>query len=143
MIGLPKKIFLPDVCFAMPRFSLCHRYLNAFLVCAHEKSFSKAARLLYVSPTALIKQIEQLEEGIGTTLFERTPRGLVLTRSGSVLQSKAQNFVQHGDALLADVPLRIVVISTSALRTCFPGDTSSSCGIGYKNDSQRQHPEFD
>lgn len=103
MIGLPKKIFLPDVCFAMPRFSLCHRYLNAFLVCAHEKSFSKAARLLYVSPTALIKQIEQLEEGIGTTLFERTPRGLVLTRSGSVLQSKAQNFVQHGDALLTDV----------------------------------------
>ena len=36
MIGLSEKIFLPDVCFAMPRFSLCHRYLNAFLVCAHE-----------------------------------------------------------------------------------------------------------
>lgn len=84
----------------MPRFSLCHRYLNAFLVCAHEKSFSKASRLLYVSPTALIKQIEQLEEGIGTTLFERTPRGLVLTRSGSVLQSKVVNIAGAGAALV-------------------------------------------
>ena len=108
------------------------------------KELLQGRRLLYVSPTALIKQIEQLEEGIGTTLFERTPRGLVLTRSGSVLQSKAQNFVQHGDALLADVRTAADSRdSTSALRTSFPGDTSSSCGIGYKNDWQRQHPAFD
>jgi len=86
-----------------------------------EKSFSKAAKLLYVSPTALIKQIEQLEEGIGTTLL-----------------------AQHGDALLADVRAAADSRdSTSALRTSFPGDTSSSCGISYKNDWQRQHPAYD
>ena len=74
----------------MGRFCLHNRLLDAFAACARSGSFTQAAQQLFISPTALIKQINQLEDGLGVKLFLRTPKGLVLTEAGSRLDSPLQ-----------------------------------------------------
>lgn len=87
----------------MSRFRLYHRHLDAFLACARHGSFTKAAPTLFVSPTALIKQIDQLEYGIGQKLFDRTPRGIALTAAGERLLDRADELVRVADRVLDDV----------------------------------------
>ncbi len=60
-----------------------------FLKAAEEGSFSKAAKQMYISSQALTKQIHLLEEELGGALFDRTPKGVVLTPLG---QSAYQSF---------------------------------------------------
>lgn len=52
-----------------------NRHLETFLVVADLGSFSKAAEALYISSTAIIKQINLLEQELGVSLLERTHRG--------------------------------------------------------------------
>ena len=56
--------------------------IRYFLRAAEEKSFSRAAQQIYVSPQALTKQITALEQEIGGELFTRSSRGIELTRLG-------------------------------------------------------------
>ena len=87
----------------MAKFSLYHRDLDAFIASAKTGSFTKAARELFITPTALIKRINLFEERIGVKLFERTPRGLVLTRAGGRLLEDASALVALSDRVLEDV----------------------------------------
>ena len=59
--------------------------LETFLCVAECKSFNKAAQMLYISPPAVIKQINLLEDKLGLQLFVRTHRGLELTDAGKSL----------------------------------------------------------
>lgn len=52
---------------------------------AEEGSFSKAAEALFISAPAVIKQINLLEARLNVRLFERTHRGLQLTKAGESL----------------------------------------------------------
>ena len=58
--------------------------LKSFLITAQAGSFQKASEQLYLSSTALIKQINALEDEVGVTLFHRTNKGLSLTEAGKV-----------------------------------------------------------
>lgn len=61
--------------------------IATFIMVAENGSFSKAADALFVTPTAIMKQINALEARLSVTLFDRTNHGLVLTNAGkSVLQ---------------------------------------------------------
>ena len=60
------------------------RELEAFVITARTGSFQKASDQLFISSTALIKQINSLEQETGLTLFRRTNRGLYLTEPGKV-----------------------------------------------------------
>lgn len=53
-------------------------------------SIRRAAEALYVSPSALTRQIAQLEKLLGTKLLERRARGVTLTKAGTVLLSFSQ-----------------------------------------------------
>ncbi|MBW4709716.1 LysR family transcriptional regulator [Roseobacter sp. YSTF-M11] len=55
---------------------------RAFLVTAEEGSLSAAARALGLTQPTLSRQVAGLEEALGVTLFERTPRALLLTQAG-------------------------------------------------------------
>ncbi|WP_281254306.1 helix-turn-helix domain-containing protein, partial [Paraburkholderia ribeironis] len=46
---------------------------------ALEGSIRRAADNLHISPSAIARQIQQLEEQFGAALFERQPRGMRLT----------------------------------------------------------------
>lgn len=56
--------------------------LDTFIQVADAGSFSKAAKALYISSTAVMKQINLLEESLDVQLLVRTPRGLTLTDAG-------------------------------------------------------------
>lgn len=58
---------------------------RAFLVAAEEGSLSAAARALGLTQPTLSRQVAGLEAALGITLFERTPRALLLTQAGTEL----------------------------------------------------------
>lgn len=69
--------------------------LETFLRVADAGSFSRAAAETYITPTAVIKQINLLEESLGVKLFERSHRGLTLTKAGRSLYQDAKYVIQY------------------------------------------------
>lgn len=69
--------------------------LLTFMAVAKNGSFSKTAEAMYISPTAVMKQIDNLEERIGVTLFERTNHGLNLTYAGKSILNDAKYLVDY------------------------------------------------
>ena len=60
------------------------RQVTALMTINTYKSFSKAAEKLYLSPQALMKQIQALENEIGFIIFKRSYRGVELTEQGRI-----------------------------------------------------------
>ncbi len=58
-------------------------------------SFNKAAEEMYITPTAIIKQINLLESSLEVKLFERTHRGLTLTNAGKSLYQDAKYIIRY------------------------------------------------
>ena len=69
--------------------------LETFLKVADAGSFNKAAEESYITPTAVIKQINLLEDSLGVKLFERTHRGLHLTKAGESLYRDTKYIIQY------------------------------------------------
>ena len=62
-----------------------------FCKVVHMESFSKAAKELYMTQPAVSQSISQLETSLGTRLFNRTPRGVTLTREGQLIYEHARS----------------------------------------------------
>jgi DNA-binding transcriptional LysR family regulator len=61
-----------------------------FLAVARERSFTRAADSLGITPTAVSKAIRQLERRHGVVLFQRTTRSVALTEAGEALLAQVQ-----------------------------------------------------
>src|SRR5438045_3390877 len=59
--------------------------LATFLVVAEERSFTRAAKRLGVSPSAISHAMRTLEEGLGVRLLSRTTRSVAPTDAGEDL----------------------------------------------------------
>ena len=73
---------------------------KVFLQVGKRKSFSKAAKELYMTQPAVSQAIMQLERELDTRLFNRTPRGVSLTNEGSFLFeyiNSAINLINTGE----------------------------------------------
>ena len=75
------------------RIDLNPRQLLGFLRVAEAGSFSAAARLLGVSQPALSRTVRQVEDAVGTRLFDRDTRNVVLTPAGRELHPVAERIV--------------------------------------------------
>lgn len=60
-------------------------FFQGFEAAARNLSFTKAAEELFITQSAVSRQIKALEEHLGVMLFERRPRALVLTEHGQAL----------------------------------------------------------
>lgn len=69
--------------------------LETFIRVADAGSFNKAAEQSYITPTAVIKQINLLEDGLNLKLFKRTHRGLTLTKAGISLYQDAKYIIGY------------------------------------------------
>ncbi|EHS1286028.1 LysR family transcriptional regulator [Enterococcus faecium] len=69
------------------------RILTYFLAVAREKNISRAAKSLHITQPTLSKQLKDLEEELGVTLFTRGSREIQLTDSGRYLYSKGKEIL--------------------------------------------------
>lgn len=78
------------------------KQLRAFVALAESRNFRRAAAACRVSQPALSAQIQLLEQALGTTLFERTKRRVLLTEDGGRLLEQARAIVERTDRLVAE-----------------------------------------
>lgn len=89
------------------------RVLQYFIEIVNNKSITSAANKLHISQSTLSKQIKELEESLGTTLFIRGHREISLTEDGYFLFERAQEInnlekstvstLQNGKVLSGDL----------------------------------------
>ena len=116
------------------------RVLRYFLAVAQEGSVTRAARALHLTQPTLSRQIRELEEELGQTLFSRGGRELSLTREGLLLRQRAEEIV--GLAEITEKEFRSLGEKTVS------GDLSIGCGeskaLSFVTDAlkvlQDEHP---
>jgi len=79
------------------------RLLSYFDAVARHGSIRKAADALNVAPSALNRQILDLEQDLGSALFERLPRGVRLTAAGEVFLAYARQAISELKAVSSRV----------------------------------------
>ena len=80
---------------------MLHPSIKTYLTVAECGSFSKAAERLYISSTAVMKQISSLEERIGIQLIKRTNHGVELTAAGKSFYEDARYMTIYQEQALA------------------------------------------
>lgn len=78
---------------------------KVFQIVAKNKSFSAAARELFMTQPAVSQSIMQLEDDLDTRLFNRTPKGVSLTNEGELLfeyVNSAINLIHVGEEKIAE-----------------------------------------
>ncbi|MGW0819094.1 LysR substrate-binding domain-containing protein [Streptomyces viridiviolaceus] len=79
------------------------KQLNALLTVAETGSVTRAAQLLHLVQSAVTRQIQSLEDELGTALFERTRTGMLLTDAGSRLAHSARTILAELERAEAEV----------------------------------------
>jgi DNA-binding transcriptional LysR family regulator len=112
------------------------RHLRYFVAVAEELSFTAAARRVHTAQQVLSTQIRQLEDTMGVQLFERSPRGVALTRAGLA-------FLDGARATLADLDRSIAMATHAAasvegtlavgLNVAASGDTATTILARFKD----------
>ena len=69
------------------------RIMEYYLAVVREGNISAAAQALHVSQPGLSRQMRDLEEELGVTLFERGSRRIRLTEEGMILRRRAEEMV--------------------------------------------------
>jgi DNA-binding transcriptional LysR family regulator len=81
------------------------RHLRYFLAVAEELHFRKAADRLFISQPGLSRQIKQMEDELGFSLFERSNKKVYLTKSGRYLQNEVSLALKNLDDMFSHAQL--------------------------------------
>ena len=79
------------------------RVLRYFLAVAREGNITGAANSLHLSQPTLSRQMIQLEEELGVTLFRRSKHRIVLTEDGMLLRRRAEEIVSLTEKTVEDM----------------------------------------
>ena len=96
-----------------------NRLLATLIAVAGCGSFTKAAERLYISPTAVMKQINALEKHLDLKLLDRGATGVRLTGAGTVIYQDAKFLIDYSDKSVASAKM-----AARAERTTFRVGTS-------------------
>ncbi|WP_144147221.1 LysR family transcriptional regulator [Paraburkholderia sp. BCC1884] len=75
------------------------RQLHYFVAVAEDEHVGRAAERLHISQSPLSRQIAQLEEKLGLTLFERSQQRIRLTTDGRTFLEETKAFLTHANRL--------------------------------------------
>ena len=79
------------------------RVLKYFLAVAQEQSITRAAEVLFTSQPNLSRQLTELEEEVGSKLFERGSRKISLTEEGMFLLKRAKEIIELTERTKTDL----------------------------------------
>jgi LysR family carnitine catabolism transcriptional activator len=120
------------------------RQLQAFLEIARLQSFTKAAERIHISQAGLSMMIKELEDQVGSRLFERTTRSVTLSDAGRRLQPVAARVVEELESVasaLGEIDAKAVstlrvaatpLVSASLLPSVFQGFKASHPEVAIK-----------
>ena len=80
-----------------------NRELKLFKHLASSLHFGQTSRACHVTPSALTRIIQRLEEELGETLFLRDNRSVSLTTAGRAFRSYADDVLQRFEVLRGDL----------------------------------------
>lgn len=117
------------------------RVLRYFLAVARERSMTRAAVALHITQPTLSRQIMELEEELGTRLFERDKKPIRLTEAGMRFCQRAEEIVSLSERTVKEFATRQSDISGEIVLGC-----AESRGIGVIAEVMRRihrhHPRI-
>jgi LysR family positive regulator for ilvC len=75
------------------------RLLKQFINLADSLHFGRASEMSHISPSALSRGIRQLEDELGTSLFDRDNRSVALTHAGEMFLGYARDSLTQWDVI--------------------------------------------
>jgi DNA-binding transcriptional LysR family regulator len=87
--------------------NLTTRQLRAFVLLAQTLSFHKTAEMLHVTQPTLSKLLKEIEEVMGTKLFERSTRMVRLSREGQDILEIARGITAHYEHGMLELTQRL------------------------------------
>lgn len=100
--------------------------LDTLIAVADCGSFSAAAEKLFISPTAVMKQINTLEKRLEVTLFTRSAGGVHLTAAGKIIYKDAKFIIEYANKSVSEAKTSMhaadttFCVGTSALNPAKP-----------------------
>ncbi|RZG65743.1 LysR family transcriptional regulator [Acinetobacter bouvetii] len=102
--------------------------LICFEAAAKHSSYTHASQELFITQSAVSRQIQQLEEYLGVNLFSRTRHGVELTEAGKQYAKGIKPYLQGIEKITADImthkglggTLKLGVVPTFATRWLLP-----------------------
>jgi DNA-binding transcriptional LysR family regulator len=113
------------------------RSLSYFVAVADERHIGRAAARLHMTQPPLSRAIRQLEDELGATLLDRTPKGVSLTGAGTALYEEARALLEQADRLRARVT---AAAGTAGLAVGTLADTAELVGGRLVEAFRRHHP---
>ena len=90
-----------------------HPLLDTLIVVADCGSFTKAAEQLYISSTAVMKQINALEGHLNVKLIDRTHTGIRLTEAGNIIYRDAKFMIDYSKKSIAEAQKALLDYDTT------------------------------
>lgn len=87
--------------------------LDTFITVADCGSLTKASQRLYISPTAVMKQINALENHLDLKLIDRTHAGVQLTKAGNIVYRDAKFMIDYSQKSIAEAKKSVLDYDTT------------------------------
>ena len=113
------------------------KQMEAFCMTAEKKSFSEAARALYLTQPTVSSHIKSLEQELGCRLFKRTHKQVILTPEGARLYPYLRRIVDLKDEALQEMNAPLPVTITIGASTIPSGYLLPGVLSSYRED----HPD--
>ena len=103
-----------------------NKYLDIFIEVADTSSFANTSEKFLVSSTAIMKQMNLMENDIGIKLFERNHQGIKLTEAGKQIYKDSKHIINYSkqaiqNALKLEKNQNVVItVGTSVICPCKP-----------------------
>ncbi|MBF5041809.1 LysR family transcriptional regulator [Aggregicoccus sp. 17bor-14] len=115
------------------------RHLRYFVAVARELSFTRAARRLHMAQPPLSQQIKDLEHELGSALFERAGRTVLLSEAGRELLPEALDILERVERL-QERATRRARGEQGALSVALISSFATPRFAAMLRDFQRRHP---